>query len=143
MRTEKRAMPVTLLANAAKRRGIDPANLGALKQIANKSIDPTRRREIAKNMVGYLRGVKTAAMRDELLELSKQAFLQKLVKKLVSPVSTSALGTAGRGARRSVGGVGTSTQMARGRSFGGNSVDQVRKAQLERMRSVQPSGLSL
>jgi hypothetical protein len=54
-RIMKVGMPVNMLANAAKARGIAPETLGSLKQVANKTIDPARRREIAKNVVGFLR----------------------------------------------------------------------------------------
>lgn len=55
-RIMKVGMPVSMLANAAKARGIAPESIGALKQMTNQSIDPSRRREIAKNVVGFLRG---------------------------------------------------------------------------------------
>lgn len=79
---EKEAMPLKMLQRAAQARGVDPSNIGALKQIARTDLPATRRREIAKNVVSYLRGIKTAAMRDELLLICKEAGLKDVLSRL-------------------------------------------------------------
>ena len=53
----KVSMPLKLMANIAKSRGVDPKCMGALTQAARKDLTPQRRHEIAHGIVEYLKSV--------------------------------------------------------------------------------------
>ena len=51
----KTSMPAGMMARAFQARGVDPKNVGALKQISNETIPFARRHEIARNVLGKLK----------------------------------------------------------------------------------------
>lgn len=53
----KAAMPLELLREAVKARGLKPEAIGALSQIARADLPATRKRAIARNLVQKLRSV--------------------------------------------------------------------------------------
>jgi hypothetical protein len=51
----KTSMPAAMMARAFQARGVDPKNVGALKQMTNAAIPFDRRHEIARNVLGKLK----------------------------------------------------------------------------------------
>lgn len=103
----KLALPTTLLEDAAKARGV---GIPAINSVKNLSLDPARRREIAKNIVGTLRGIP---------KLSSQKYAG-MIRKLLGLAPDIERGAFAAAAKNSA---GLSANKALSRNMGGAAVD--------------------